>query len=252
MQPKEIVKNLETLISKNSPTILTWMAVGGLATTVIFTYKAAIKSTDILESYREEQDDGEYVEPTPLETVKLTWKVYLPAAAMGTATICCIVGANHISLRRNAALVSLYGLTEAAFKEYQTKVVETIGKNKELKVRDDISADRVKNNPVNSCEVISTGKGEFLCYDTVSGRYFKSDIEQIRRVINEFNSDLLKETFKSLNDLYYSLGLSNIKYGEEMGWDANDGLLVVNFSTQLTEGGEPCLVMNYDVGVKYS
>ena len=75
------------------------------------------------------------------EIVKLTWECYIPTAAVGLSTIACIIGAHNIHLRRNAALASLYSLTESAFKEYQSKVVETIGKNKELKVRDDVVSD---------------------------------------------------------------------------------------------------------------
>ena len=147
-----------------------------------------------MEDRESELDDAwADVEPlTKLEVIKIAWRPYVPAAAICLATIGCIIGANHISLRRNAALASLYGITEAAFKEYRTKVVETIGQNKELKVRDEISADRVKKNPVGTNEIIFTGKGEVLCYDSLSGRYFKSDIEQIRRTVNELNKKSLE------------------------------------------------------------
>jgi hypothetical protein len=150
---------------------------------------------------------------TKREIIRITWKCYIPALAVGAATIGCIVGANHISLRRNAALASLYSLTEAAFKEYQGKVVETIGRNKELKVRDDISADQIRKNPPGTNEIIVTGKGDVLCYDSLSGRYFRSNIEQIRRSVNELNQSLLSEMFMTLNEMYDAIGLSGTKLG---------------------------------------
>ena len=90
--------------------------------------------------------------------MRLTWRYYVPTAIMGGLTIACIIGANSINLRRNAALAGAYSLTEAALKEYQAKVIETIGDKKEQAIRDDIAKDRVKEHPLGEREVIITGK----------------------------------------------------------------------------------------------
>lgn len=249
----KFMKNLGGVISKNSPVILTGLSVGGLITTVIFAVRATPKAMYLIECKEEELTNGQegvYHPPITLsgmEIVKLTWKCYIPAACMGAVTIACMIGSVSISQRRNAALATVYGLTETAFREYKDKVVETIGKNKELKVRDDISGDRVKANPASSAEVIITGKGEVLCLDSLSGRYFKSDIEAIRRVVNQVNKELMTNMWMSLNELYFYLGLQSIKVGDQLGWDVDKGLLEVSFSTQLADEGQPCLVINYDV-----
>ena len=212
-------KNLGGLISKNSPTILTALAVGGLFTTVIFAVKATPKAQDLLNEELENHGlstvdmhgDKKFSDDfKPWDMVKITWKVYIPAACMGAATVACIIGSNSINQRRNAALATVYGLTEAAFREYKEKVVETIGKSKELKVRDEISGDHVKNIS-EDCEVILTGRGNVLCLDSF-GRLFRSDIEDIRRSINNVNQDFLNDRWISLNDWYYAIGLSETKY----------------------------------------
>jgi hypothetical protein len=244
----QLLKNLGDVISKNSPTILTSLSVAGVVTTTVLAVKATPKAMRLIDEEKETRDKDEL---SKKDIFKLTWKLYLPSVCVGAATIGCIIGSNSINQRRNAALATVYGLTEAAFREYKEKVVETIGKNKELKVRDDISADKVKENPPSSNEVIFTGKGEVLCYDSMSGRYFKSDIEKIRRTINELNRELLSDMFIPLNDLYYELGLPDIKVGNHLGWDVDKGMIEVNFSSQLTEDGEPCLVLNYEVTPKY-
>lgn len=253
-------KNLGGLISKNSPTILTALAVGGLFTTVIFAVRATPKAQDLLNEELENHGlstvdmhgDKKFSDDfKPWDMVKITWKVYIPAACMGAATVACIIGSNSINQRRNAALATVYGLTEAAFREYKEKVVETIGKSKELKVRDDISADHIKANPPGDAEVIFTGKGEVLCYDTLSGRYFNSDIEKIRRSINDINKNFLSDMWVSLNDLYYELGLSGTKLGDQMGWDLDQGLVEVTFSSQLSDDNKPCLVLNYEVAPRF-
>lgn len=249
----KFMKNLGGVISKNSPVILTGLSVGGFITTVIFASRASVKASRILDEEMEYRMDSAVYntsEVPPLsvkETVILTWKCYIPTACMGLVTIACMIGSVSISQRRNAALATVYGLTETAFREYKDKVVETIGKNKELKVRDDISGDHVKANPASSAEVIITGKGEVLCLDSLSGRYFKSDIEAIRRVVNQVNKELMTNMWMSLNELYFYLGLQSIKVGDQLGWDVDKGLLEVSFSTQLADEGQPCLVINYDV-----
>ena len=97
---------------------------------------------------------------------------------MGGLTIACIISAHTVNHKRNAALASLYSLTEKSLREYQAKVIETIGKNKERQVRNAVAEQNIKENPVSTKEVKITGKGETLCYDAISGRYFKSDVEK--------------------------------------------------------------------------
>lgn len=240
---KQVGKNLGGLISKNSPTILTSLAVGGLVTTAILAVKATPKALLLIEEEKAF---------TKKEVIKVTWKLYLPAAGVGMATIACIIGANSINLRRNAAISAVYALSETAFKEYREKVTETLGKNKEQKVRDDIAKDRLERNPVTTNEVIFTGKGEVLCYDSISGRYFKSDIEHIRKVENELNRVMRSDMFVSLNDLYYELGLANTKLGDEIGWDIDHGYIEFIFSSQLTPEGQPCLLLDYEIVPKFT
>jgi len=263
-------------VSKNSPVILTGLAVTGVVTTVILGVRATPKAMSLIDDELYSQyeksgmmEDVSFPEWLGLDTktytfkdrtnmlkkgevIKLTWKCYIPTAAVGLVTIACIIGAHNIHLRRNAALASLYSLTESAFKEYQSKVVETIGKNKELKVRDDVTADKIKQNPVGEAEVIITGKGEMLCYDAMSGRYFKSDIEKIRRAQNKLNRDMMTEMFMSLNEFYDELGLAHIRLGEESGWHIDRGMIDITFSAQLTEHEEPCIVLNYEVVPRFA
>jgi len=262
MSVSAVLKTIAREITDNSTVILTGLAATGVVTTTILGVKATPKALSVMDKeylhrFCEDQTHAGYTFEdwkedlaTPLtkrEIVKLTWKCYLPTIGMGLLTIGCVIGANSIHMRRNAALASLYSLTESTLKEYQAKVVETIGKNKELKVRDDISGDHIRQHPVGDAEVIFTGKGETLCYDSMSGRYFKTDIEKVRRIQNKLNRDLMSEMFISLNEFYSELGLSNIRLGDDMGWNIDKALIDVSFSAQLTDTDEPCLVLNYEV-----
>lgn len=245
---KEIVKNLGREISRNSPIILTGIAVSGVLATTIFASKATLKAQQIIENEKECVHKKSF---TKIETIKMVWPEYIPTAVCGTVTIASILMLNSVHTRRTAALATVYSITETAFKEYQSKVAETIGKNKELAIRDDISKDKVKKNPVIGSEVILTGKGDILCYDSTSGRYFKSDIEKIRRTVNRLNRQLMTDMYLSLNDLYSELGLKNTSLGSDVGWNIDDGLIELSFSTQLTEDDTPCLVIDYVVSPKW-
>lgn len=254
---RRVARTVQHAVAKSSPTILTGLSVAGLVTTTVMAVNATPKALRMIameEDMREDEALSEGIDfefLTKKEIVQLTWKCYIPAVTMCGVTILCIISANSINQRRNAALAGLYSLSETALKEYQAKVVETIGKNKEQKIKDEVAKDKIEKHPLVAKEVIFTGKGEALCYDALSGRYFKSDIEQIRRSLNQLGREMLSDMVISLNDVYYTLGLDNTKLGDLMGWHVDDGLVEPSFSSQLTEDGTPCLVLDFTTEPRY-
>lgn len=246
----KIGKNLGGLISKNSPHILTGLGCAGLISTAILSAKAAPKALKILEIEGERREKKRVEAMSKLDKVKLTWKCYIPTVVMGAVSIGCIIGANTVSTRRNAALASMYALTESAFREYKTKVVQEIGKTKETKIQDEIAKDHITKNPPQG-NVILTGSGDVLCYDMLSGRYFMSSFETIRQKFNDLNYDLRSEMRLDLNELYYELGLPPIELGNLMEFNLEKGKIEPVYSTHLSTDGKPCLVIDVDVYPKY-
>jgi len=255
MNSKAIVKvtrEVGKVISDNSSSILTGFAVGGLVTTVGMAIKATPSAIAKIKQETDERierldEDIVFTELTVLDVIKLTWRCYLPSAFMGLATVGCIIGSNAIGLRRSAALASAYGLVETALTEYQQKVLETIGKNKEQKVRDDIAQDRLTKDPIDKKTIIITGNGDQLCYDSISGRYFQNDVENIRRVQNDLNGQMFREGHITMNDLFYSLGLEGIDLGADIGWDIDHYQLDIDFAAKIAKDGRPCLVLTYKI-----
>lgn len=253
-QIANVTKQIGGTLTKNSPAILTGLACGGVVTTTILAVKATPRALRIIEDAMYDEETKRYTKPlAPKDAVLLTWRVYTPAALMAGVTIGCILGAHHIGARRNAALASLYTISESALKEYQNKVVEIVGENKAQAVKDAVAKDKVEKNPPVSGDILHTGRGTTLCLDAMSGRYFYSDIEAIRKVQNNINERLLcgGDDYVSLNDVYYDLGLAGTKMGEEVGWCISDGIVEFDFSSQLTAKGVPCLVLDYKVNPKY-
>lgn len=240
---KEVTRQVSKTLTRRAPTILTVMGVAGTIATAVLASKATIKARELFEDKYESLHN---VDPYWKDYIKLTWKEYIPTVLMGAATITCIIGSNSIHWQRTAALQGIYSLTDMAFKEYQGKVVEILGNKKEEKVREEIIQDRLDANPVSNNIVYMTGHGENLCYDSLSGRYFKSDIEKLRRIENHLNHILISEMWVSLNELYSEMGLGGIALGEDLGWSV-DELIEFIFTTKLSDTDEPCLVISHRV-----
>ena len=239
----QLMRVAKTSITKHSPEILTGIGIAGMITTTVLAVKATPKAICLIEEAKEEKGE----DLTKAETVKSCWKAYIPAAATCVASTACLIGASSVSIRRNAMLATAYKLSETAFSEYKEKVVETIGDEKEKIVREKVSEERIKKNPITKNEIIMTDYGDTQFYETLSGRYFKSDIEQIKKVVNYLNKDMLQDMFGtiSLNEFYDELELERIDLGDELGWRVDKGLIEIDFTSKIADNGKPCIVLDY-------
>lgn len=242
-----IAKSAWAAMKKRSPEILTGIGIAGMITTTIMAVKATPKALILLEEKKDKLNTDRL---NGKEIVKTTWPCYIPAAAIGSISIFCLIGASSTNLRRNAALATAYTLSESTLKEYHEKMVESIGQKKEQAIRDSVSKDKMDKNPVR--DVILTEKGgNTICYDAISGRYFKSDRDKITRVMNELNRRMRDEMYITLNDFYYELGLDGTKVGDMLGWNIDKGYIDLAFSSHLDATGTPCLVIDYQIAPVY-
>ena len=254
----KLIKGVQLSIKKNSPQILTGIGIAGMITTAVMAVRATPKALILIgereDAWQQEHlgdEEKDYKDVPKIELAKAAWKCYIPAAVVGSVSVACLVGASSVNLRRNAALATAYSLSESALKEYQEKVIEEVGAKKETEIRDRIAKDHIDRNPVSRNEVVLTEKGETLCYDMISGRYFKTDIEKLRKAENDLNRQMRDEIYISLNEFYNAIGLDPIKIGDNIGWNIDKGYIDLSFSSQLTEDGKPCLVLDYRVGPNY-
>lgn len=246
--------------SKHSPEILTGIGIAGMITTTVLAVKATPKALELIkeaeQSKKDEttglrQDGIKSTKLKPVEVVKVTWKCYIPATLLGLASVGCLIGANSVNLRRKAALATAYKLSETALAEYKEKVIETVGEEKAKDIKSAIAKDKMEKNPVTKSEVIITDKGESLFCDSISGRYFKSDMNTIEKAVNTINRRLLNEMSVSLTEFYSEIGLSPTSLSEELGWNMNDGQIEIDFSSQITDDGRPCIYIEYEIAPRY-
>lgn len=244
-QASMLLKKSGDFLHTNSPAIFAGIAIAGVISTTVMAVRATLKAADdIEEACYTDPDNGEYIEPDAKEKIQLVWKHYIPVVLMAGLTVGAVVTSHTIQSKRNAILAGLLTTSQKALEDYQTKTEEVVGKSKAEKIKEEIAGDKLSKHPVDRSNVLVTGFGDTLCYDTWSGRYFKSDIEKIRQAMNEFNHAMLVEYNKSLNELYEIMNLDTIGAGEEVGW-TTDHLLEFEFKSKLASDGTPCLVVDY-------
>ncbi len=247
---KTFLRNVKMSASKHSPEILIGFGVAGFVTTAVLAVKATPKAIQLIEDEAKSKNIDKL---TPLETVKVAWKPYIPAAVTGVVSIACVIGANSVNAKRNAALATAYQLSTAALNEYKDKVIETIGEKKEQTIREKISKDRIEQNPVTNNTVYVTGDGDSLFLEPISKRYFKSDIERVRSVINTLNETMYNDPFGdiSLSDFYDDIGLERTDISNDIGWNIENGSIKVEFHPAMSDKGKPCLALYYTTAPKW-
>lgn len=243
------IRSIKSTIVEHSPEILTGVGIAGMIATTIVAVKATPKAMQLIEEKKEELE----CDKLPFtETVKATWKCYLPAAITCATSTVCLIGASSVSARRNAALVTAYNISRTALSEYQEKVVEEVGEEKERVIREKVVQEKIDNNPVNHNEVIIAGKDTELFYDAMFGRYFKSDRNTVIAAMNEINRRLVAgDMYASLNEFYMELGMPGVDIGDYLGWNIDDRDLEVEMHGHIADDGRPCVAIGYSVAPHY-
>lgn len=231
-------------IKKYSPEILTGIGISGMIFSTIMAVRVTPAAMKLIEQKKNESKKDRLDKK---EVVQTTWRCYTPSVVSTVVSVICIIGASTINSKRNTALAAAYSISESALKLYQEKVIETVGEKKEQEVRDNVAKEYLKNDPITTREIILTERGNTLCYDPLSSRYFKSDIEMLRQAVNELNRDMTIRIGMSvsLNDFYDKIGIDRTTVGDSIGWNVNKGLIELKFSSQLTNNAMPCLVINF-------
>lgn len=236
------VKSLLNGVKKHSPGILTGLGIVGMVTAAVLAVKATPKAIDILE---EEKKKAETDELPLKETVKATWKCYIPAGVTGGVSILCILGASKIHIARNAALTAAYSMSEMFAKEYRDKTREIVGEKKEQEIRDEVAKDMVRKKVAEEDYVAPPKRGPTRCYDPYTDKVFWSSMEEVKKAINVLNHRLNSEMYVNLNDFYYEIGRNPTKPGRILGWCVEKGLVEPSFSSILDDDGQPCLVVDF-------
>jgi hypothetical protein len=232
VNPMKYLKVAGAFLKKHDATILAGMAIAGVGSTIAAAIVGTKKSVNEIKP-----------EMTKKEKAKVYVKNYAPTALAATSTVACIVGSRTVSYRKEAMLAAAYKLSEETYKEYVAKTKEVLGKDDII--RDSIAQDHVDKTAAQNPEVLATGNGDTLFLDKLCGRYFRSDIEVVKRAEYDFMHQLATSLgWGSLNDLYYLMDLEPTVFGEDLGWEYTNPPSM-RLSSCLFKEKEPCIVIDF-------
>ena len=200
--------NAQRFAKRNASTILSVLGVAGVIATTITAVKATPKAMEFVK--KAEKEKGEKL--SKWEKVNVAGVAYIPTALVGTATMACILGANLVSRRQQATLMSAYALLDHSYKDYKNKANELYGDDAGKQIREGIAKDKYTGDE-------SSGDDDKeLFYDFYSGRYFESTKEHVMRAQYEINRSLFVNYAVGLNEYYDLLGLEEKPEYEMLGW----------------------------------
>ncbi len=180
------------------------------------------------------------------EIVKLVGPRYIV-----TALLVCVSGGfaiwNLVTADRELAAAGLAcSVLEKSLDEQRVKTAELIGEKREQRIRDEIAKDNVAMHPASGSQIIVTGDGDYLCYESWTGVYFRSNIEKVRMARLDIREAIDSDPFGSItfNEAREYMKLPPVDSGYDLVWDSEDNLDFY-YTSMLSDTGDPCLSIGY-------
>lgn len=247
---KGLLAKSQLYFKRHGSTVLTCMGGVGVIATTVMAVKATPKAISLLEKAKEEKGE----ELTNLDKVKIAGLTYIPAIAMGVGTITCIFGANVLSKRHQAALVSAYAMLDSSYKDYRRKLKELYGQEAHEEIVNALAVEKSKETGAHgsyfcmSCDLTADDScGEpVLFYDEYSNRYFESTIENVINAEYHLNRNYILRGYTWLNEFYEFLGIDTTEQGDVLGWEPTDeGEYWIEFNHRKTilDDGLECYIL---------
>lgn len=254
------IKNVLAVIGQKSPELLTGIGLASLAGAAVYCVFADEPRLVLDQERRdiEKQVGEDNIELTKWEAAKALAFAYWPAIAMFVVGAGCVIASDCIDDKRQAALSAAYNMSSLALNTFKDKAVEKLGFDKVKEIQEEADIEVSKRTPVPTSDTMIYGSeaGKQLCFDSWSGRYFWSTLEEIRDTYNTLNEQLIQEDFVSMNEVFLYLGLPTCDMGDDVGFYlASSGIIKPRYSSKLVEEGmyqgRACLVIGYEIEPRY-
>ena len=205
------MKGIAQILKKQSPLLLSIVGSLGVIGTAVTAVRATPKALKLIEASRKDTD----INLTVIDTVKITWKCYIPSVAIGLATIGCIFGSTILSTHQLKSLASAYMLLDQTYREYKRKVNELYGDGADREVKKGLLKDMADDSDVNS-------HGEVLVfYEENYGKLFERTMLEVVEAEYKLNRQFALNGEASINDFLDLLGLEHVEFGNCIGWLSN-------------------------------
>lgn len=230
----KILSKSKTIVRKYAPLALSCLATAGVVATAILSAKATPAAVELINAAKKDElVDENSKKEVFLTSIKAAWKCYLPTAAVGTATIACIVGSNVLSSRQQVALMGAYAAVQKTYSNYKNKLKELYGEETHEAVMDAIVKEKCEDIDISAAGSFYSSSLDFgketepdvlrTFYDPISERYFETTTAKVIEAEYHLNRNFLLGGTVSVNDLYKFLGLKETVDGDKLGWSSVDG-----------------------------
>lgn len=224
----------------NMPKLLTMGCVACLGGAVYYTGKGTVQAVRLIDKKTLEKG----APLTTGEKVKEAWPCYIPAAAATLGSAGCAIGATHVLLTQNTALMAALAASEAKNHGLLEKA-EGILANEETDIPKEASEPAVSSSPADPNSVISTGNGNEKFRDAITGREFYSRREFITQQAVRVSNEVITDGSKTMNDLYFYLGIGLCDAGETYGFNQSCWPVNPHYSIESGRFGEPITVVDF-------
>ena len=220
MKLQKVLNSTRRFLKRNGSTILTVIGVCGGVYAAVKAVKETPKALDMLEdaeTFDDFSSEPRHYSLTTWGKIRVVAPVYIFPAVVGVASIACLLGANILSRKQQASLMSAYVLLDRSFKEYRNAAKRVYGEDADEMIQRDIMiAEYAKMTSLPHGDLV-------LFYDTISDRYFYSTSQAVTEAENDFNRNFALRGYVNLNEFYDFLGLPETMGGDIIGWDMDSG-----------------------------
>lgn len=194
-------------------TVLSVIASAGVVATAVLVAKGTPKATKLIEEAEKEK----YAPLTDFEKVQVSLPAYIPAIAVGAATIAAIIGGNVLTVKQAAQMSAAYALLDQSFKKYQGKLKEIFGIDTDLEIKHAISEE--KHPTPEELKENSAEERLFCINDGTEDIFFWSTMEKVLFAEIGLNREINCETgLYCLADFLDDLGVRSRNTPEKLGW----------------------------------
>jgi len=235
------------VVKKHSPELMTGLGIVGVVASGVFTVKATLKVQPVIEDMKTDVNTVKNVHDTGATTDKEFKKdltkayfkgstkiaqLYWPSVTLGALSIGALIGGASISHKRVVGLAAAYKASEMTFHEYQDRVREELGEEKELELRTGLRAveqedeDGKKEVAMVFDPSFGTPSMYAKWFDEMNHNWSREANENLfflRQVQESANHKLYTRGHLFLNEVYDMLGFERTGAGQFVGWVAGAG-----------------------------
>jgi hypothetical protein len=275
------------LTKKFSPQILTGIGVVGVVTSGVLASKATLKLPPILEDIslevqiardlKHSKTADEYSSTQYKRDITQAYirgglnvcKLYTVSASTMTLSIICLISAQGIMHKRNAAIAAAYKSIEQSFAEYRKRVKDEYGDDKDRDFRAGVR-DVEERDDEGNIKVVTRIDGSKASryarfFDETSKHWEKKpeyNLLTLKNVQNHMNDLLHVRGHVFLNEVYDRLGIDRTTEGAVVGWlMGGEGDNYIDFGIydfqspekrMFVNGQEPSILLDFNVdGIIY-